>query len=172
MPCILSCFNAYARDTHLTKLTKGTVAANGLLPSVVKIINENWQPGDQSTEIAYRDSLLDFLRDTAPEGCQVEREYRHGGTTTDIFVSWKGFLSNDELFIEIKRNLEKKAAFDRLIGQLEELGPGKHKIILVLVGNTDRGLLGRLKARYSRFIDYHLFGPEMAIIVKGGDKDF
>lgn len=134
----------------MTKLTKGDVAVNGLMNTLVKRIREEWRPGEKATEIAYRDSLLKFLRDLVPEDCRVEREYRHEGTTADIYLSWKGLMFNDEIFVEMKRNLQKKAAYDRLIGQIEELKPAKHRIILVLVGETDEGLVGRLNEHYKK----------------------
>ena len=150
----------------MKKLTKTDTAISGLLPGLVRLV-ENWEPDLLKTEKEYRDSLLKFFRSTIPEDCSVEREYRHGGTTTDIFVSWKGLLFSSDVFVEIKRNLQKKAHFDRLVGQLEGLQPGKHKILLVLVGNTDEGLLSRLKTRYAEFTnEYFPAGELMAIVVK------
>lgn len=148
----------------MQKLTKGDIAVSGLLPGFVRLV-EHWDPGSLDTETAYRDSLLKFLRTAVPEDCRVEREYRHGGTTADIFISWKGLLFNSEVFVEMKRNLQKKASFDRLVGQLEGLEPGKRKILLVLVGCTDEGLLGRLKSRYARFTGGD-FDESIAIVVK------
>ncbi len=152
----------------MTKLAKADVALNGLLPRVAQLISDDWQPGKQATEIAYRNSLLKYLRDIVPEDCRVEREYRHSGTTTDIYISWKGILASDEIFIEIKRNLQKKTVFNRLVGQIEELNPGKHKIILLLTGYTDEAFLGRLKSRYKRFMVHGMLysSVTMAIIVK------
>ena len=149
----------------MNKLTKKDVAISGLLPGLVRLV-ENWEPGLLETETAYRDSMLKFFRNAVPEDCRVEREYRHGGTTTDIFISWKGLLFSSDVFVEIKRNLQKKARFDRLVGQLEGLEPGKRKILLVLVGNTDEGLLGRLKTRYAEFTSDLPAGEQMAIVVK------
>jgi len=124
----------------MKKLTKVDVAINGLLAGLVKLI-EQWEPGTLGSETEYRDSLLKFIRDSVPEDCRVEREYRHGGTTADLFISWKGLLFGGEIYIEIKRNLQKKASFDRLVGQIEGLNPNKYLIIVVLVGSTDKGLL-------------------------------
>jgi len=147
------------------KLTKEDVAFNGLLPCLVNLLR-SWNPGTLSRETAYRDSLVEFLRNAFPKDCRVEREYRHGGTTADVFISWKGLLLNGELFVEMKRNLKKKSDFDRLIGQLEELKPGKQRILLVLVGQTDEGLLGRIKSRYEKFTCDLPDGEAMAIVVK------
>lgn len=156
----------------MKKLAKGDVAVNGLLSSIVKVVEEAWKPELMATETAYRDSLLKVMREVVPEDCRVEREYRHAGTTADIYLAWKGMMFNDEIFIEMKRSLQKKAAFDRLIGQIEELQPSKHKILLILVGDTDKGLLGRLNERYNRYINgMFSSGRSMAIIVKSAPAE-
>ena len=61
-----------------------------------------------------------------------ECEYRHLGTTIDTFVQWNGILSGDQVFIELKRNLTQKAELNRLIGQIDDLQPEEHNIIVVL----------------------------------------
>lgn len=131
----------------MPKLGKAEVAMNGLLGSLGGLIGD-WKPGRLGSEIQYRDSLVSFLRASIPENCRVEREYRHGGTTADAFVSWKGVLFSAEVFIEIKVSLRKKAAYDRLVGQIEGLDPARRKILIVLVGESDDGLVGRLKDKY------------------------
>jgi hypothetical protein len=39
------------------------------------------------------------------------------------------------------------------VGQIEELKPKKNKIIVVLVGDTDPVLLGRLKERFKSYLE-------------------
>jgi hypothetical protein len=148
----------------MTKLTKVGVAANGLVANLVSLI-ETWQPGSLATELKFRDSLLHFIRENVPADCRVEREYRHSGTTTDIFVRWTGLVFLGEVFLEVKRNLNKKATLDRLVGQVESLEPDKRDIVVVLVGDTDKALLGRLKAKYAAF-ENALPERRMAIVVK------
>src|SRR6266699_5716267 len=138
---------------NMPKLGKAQVAMNGLLGSLVGLIRD-WKPGRLGAEIQYRDSLVSFLRASIPEDCRVEREYRHAGTTADAFVSWKGMLLSDEVFIEIKVNLRKKSAYDRLVGQIEGLDPARRKILIVLVGESDDGLVGRLKDKYPTDDDF------------------
>lgn len=121
----------------MSPLTKDGVAWNGLLPSLASLIGDLWQPVPQSNERAYRDALLVFLRENVPQDSRVEREYRHHGTTTDIFLHWQGHIWTDEVFIELKINLKTKPAYDRLIGQLESLKPAERRILVVLVGNTE-----------------------------------
>jgi len=145
-------------------LTKTSVAFSGLVPNLVSLI-EAWEPESLASELKFRDSLLHFIRENVPSDCQVEREYRHRGTTTDIFVRWSGLLGNSEVFLEVKRNLNKKAILDRLIGQVETLEPGKRGIVVVLVGDTDQALLGRLKSKYAAF-EVGLWEEAVAIVVK------
>src|SRR5712692_8453211 len=130
----------------MAKLTKVGVAVSGLVANLANLI-EVWEPGSLASELEFRDSLLLFIRENVPADCRVEREYRHSGTTTDIFVHWNGLLLNSEVFLEVKHNLNKKVTLDRLIGQIESLEPGKRGIVVVLVGDTDQALLGRLKAK-------------------------
>src|SRR5260370_14951595 len=117
------------------------------LEKVIKLVKE-WQPGILPTELKYRDSLTAFLR-KGLSGVRIENEYRHEGTTIDIYLKMPGFFSSTELFIELKRNLLQKAQLDRLIGQIENLKPDKHEILVVLCGESNPGLVTRLRERYS-----------------------
>jgi hypothetical protein len=130
-------------------LTKGTVAFNGLLSCLADLVEQDWRPAMQPSETKYRDHLLKFLRAKVPSDTRVEREYRHGGTTADLCVLWRGIVYDDEVFIEIKRQLQQKTACDRLVGQIESLNPRNRKVLLVLVGDCDPGLVGRLREKYA-----------------------
>lgn len=88
-----------------------------------------WQPGDLPTELKYRDSLARFFRDRLKDKATVETEYRHGGTTIDVYLKQSGFFGSSEVFIELKRNLLSKTTLDRLVGQVESLDPKKNCII-------------------------------------------
>lgn len=61
---------------------------------------------------------------------------------------WQGLMTSDEVFFEVKRNLQKKTDYDRLVGQITALDPSKRKIIVVLVGDTSKELLGRLMQQF------------------------
>jgi hypothetical protein len=63
----------------------------------------------------YRDSLTAFLRERLKDA-QIEKEYRHAGTTIDIYVKQSGFFGSSEVFVELKRNLLRKTELDRLVG--------------------------------------------------------
>ncbi|MCG7755241.1 MAG: hypothetical protein LZF63_01080 [Nitrosomonas sp.] len=145
----------------MRKIEKLSVTWSGLLPVIAKSLEE-WRPPKQKSEIAYRDNLLFYMREILPEDANIEKEFRHRGTTMDLWLGWKGMIANDELAFELKINLKKKSDFDRLIGQIEGLDPRKNKTVVVLIGNTDPTLLFRLKEKYRNEIEGNF--PTMAII--------
>jgi len=114
--------------------------------SVLKLAKQ-WQPQALPTELKYRDSLIAHLREQLREA-KIEPEYRHLGTTTDIYVKQPGLFGSSEVFVELKRNLLQKTQYDRLVGQIESLEPKKNPIIVVLCGETNPALLTRLMERY------------------------
>jgi len=134
------------------------------LDTVVNLIHE-WKPEWLPKELKYRDSLASFFRERLPRAI-VEKEYRHSGTTSDLYVECSGFLRTTEVFIELKRDLLQKNQLDRLIGQLESLNPRKHRIIVVLCGETKPELLTRLRLHYASHADEHFGSQTMAIVVK------
>ena len=134
------------------------------LDTVVNLIHQ-WQPDRLPKELKYRDSLAEFLRKRLPQAI-VEKEYRHSGTTSDLYVECTGFLRSTEVFIELKRNLLQKNQLDRLIGQLESLKPSKHRIIVVLCGETKPELLTRLRLHYAALAEDYFGLKTMAIVVK------
>jgi hypothetical protein len=134
------------------------------LDTVVNLIHL-WQPDRFPKELKYRDSLANFLRERLPRAI-VEKEYRHSGTTSDLYVECNGFLRTSEVFIELKRDLLQKNQLDRLIGQLESLKPSKHRIIVVLCGETKPELLTRLRLQYASLAEDYFGLKTMAIVVK------
>ena len=134
------------------------------LDTVVNLIHQ-WQPDCLPKELKYRDSLAAFLCERLPQAV-VEKEYRHSGTTSDLYVECAGFLRSSEVFIELKRNLLQKNQLDRLIGQLESLKPSKHRIIVVLCGETKPELLTRLRLHYAALAEDYFGLKTMAIVVK------
>lgn len=139
----------------MPQLDKLSVGWHGLLPSLTKFV-EQWQPPTLKGEVKYRDHLLNALRAAVPEGTKLEKEYRHRGTTIDVWLRWPGIFSCDEVAFELKVNLTRKTDFDRLVGQLEGMEPAKYKTIVVLIGETDSSLLGRLKDRYAKYFENEL----------------
>lgn len=150
----------------MAKIEKVDVSWNGLLPVIAKLIGE-WKPPKFSTEANYRDDLFKFLREHVPDDAKVEKEFRHRGTTMDLWLGWKGVIDNDELAFELKVNLKKKTDYDRLVGQIEGLDPKNFKTIVVLIGKTDEILLGRLKHKYAELLSsaYMFEAPQQMAII-------
>jgi hypothetical protein len=133
--------------------------------SVRKLIAE-WKPTQLANELRYRNSLAALLRDRLPKA-KIEMEYRHNGTTTDIYVKEPGLFGSTEVFVELKRNLLQKSQLDRLVGQTESLQPGKNAILIVLCGGTNPALVTRFKEKYGIAGNAVGFGPGMGVVVKG-----
>src|SRR5262249_28316923 len=135
--------------------------------TVVKLAKD-WGPGELATELKYRDSLAAFLRERL-KNAKIETEYRHCGTTADVYVKEQGFFGSSEVFIEIKRNLQHKAALDRLVGQIQGLQPKQNKIIVLLCGETNPALVTRFEEVFATellvFVEYN-----MALVVKQSAK--
>ncbi len=134
---------------------------------VLELIREKWQPQSLQTELKFRDSLAETLRKHLRDST-IEKEYRHHGTTIDIYVRQRGFFGSSEVFVELKRKFVQKTQLDRLIGQVESLQPGSNKIIVVFCDQTNEALVDRFKEKYD--ID----GPlnwNMAVVVKKCDEE-
>jgi hypothetical protein len=129
--------------------------------NVLKLIKE-WQPEAQPSEIKYRDALTVVLRERLKEA-KVEKEYRHAGTTIDIYVKQSGFWGDSEVFVELKRNLLQKTQLDRLVGQVESLQPRRNALIVVLCGDTNPALETRFREKYKLTND--LFAPATFTLV-------
>jgi len=135
------------------------------LETVLKIVGE-WQPDSLPTELRYRDSLTALIRERLKDA-KVETEYRHSGTTIDIYVKQQGFLVASEVFVELKRNLLQKAQLDRLVGQLHGLQPNRNKIVVVLCGETNPALVTRFKELFpSAFAEVIWDERMMTLVVK------
>ena len=106
-----------------------------------------WNPQPSRSELGYRDSLIAYLREQMRD-VRIEPEYRHMGTTTDIYVKQAGLFAGSDVFVELKRNLRTKAECDRLVGQIESLQPKSHAILVVLCGASDPKMAERLRAKY------------------------
>lgn len=139
----------------MTPLTRVGVAWEGLFSAIDRVTLNEWNPGPLKSEKQFRDSLLAQLRLGAPPAplCRIEKEYRDGGTTADIYMKWQGLVFSAEIYIELKLNLTRKTDFDRLVGQIHGLEPAKRKIVVVLCGETDPALLGRLKELFTDHLD-------------------
>lgn len=145
----------------MSKVTKAGISWNGLLASLTSCVND-WKPSAQSKEVAYSRLLGEYLRESLPDDAQVEREYRHAGETLDVYVRCSGLLKNDEVFIEVKRRLVRKPELNRLVGQISALNPVKNKVLVVLIGECDRELVGRLRHQFREQMESNI-GPVVVI---------
>lgn len=137
----------------MTRLNKAVIGFKGLVDSISVLIQE-WHPPVLRTEIEYSNTLARYLRERLPEDARIEREYRHEGTTCDLGLCYKGMLSEDLVLFEVKRNLQKKSDYDRLVGQVEGLKPKKNGVMVILVGETDPALLGRLREQFKSYQEW------------------
>ncbi len=150
----------------MKKVSKAAVAYSGLNDPLLDVLKD-WRPPSLRTELEYRDALFKYLREVLPEDSRVEKEYRHSGTTSDLYLRWKGLLGGTtEVFFELKRNLKKKTELDRLVGQIAGLDPGRHTIFVVLTGDLDPSLVARLKERYADFLERRFMGGASMVLIE------
>jgi hypothetical protein len=69
----------------LKKISKAEVAYSGLNYALLRLLRD-WQPPPLKTELEYRNALFEYLREALPEDARVEKEYRHSGTTSDLYL--------------------------------------------------------------------------------------
>jgi hypothetical protein len=131
----------------MPQVSKVAVGWSGLLDNLAECVKA-WHPPPLNREIDYSRALASYLRESLPSDSHVETEYRHIGQTIDVYVRYSGFFSDDEALIEVKLRLNQKPEFDRRVGQVIGLEPGKHKILVVLMGDADVELVGRLRQRF------------------------
>lgn len=161
----LAVFPNLLSGVSMAKLSKAAIGFSGLVDSISALLKE-WHPASMKTETDYSKALADYLRLSLPEDARVEREYRHEGTTCDICIRYKGLLwGSDLVLFEVKRSLRKKSDYDRLVGQIEGLKPKKNNVIVVLVGDTDPALLGRLREQCKPYLDDLVADDRFRIIV-------
>jgi hypothetical protein len=150
----------------MKKISRVDVAYAGLMKPVLGVI-EGWGPPALKTEHEYRDSLFKHLRAALPEDAKIEPEYRHEGTTFDLYISTMAVLGNKEVFIELKHNLTKKAAYDRLVGQIHGFKPERNELIVILIGEVDPKLVTRLKDEFREFVEGGTpWNPQHIVIVQ------
>ncbi len=100
----------------------------GLVTSAVR----EWEPNSCASEREFEDSLFEHLGARLP-GLRVARQYGHGQSRVDIGIE-------DQVFIELKHNLDSRGAYQRLIGQLMDYKRWCPQLVIVLTGATDRNL--------------------------------
>ena len=153
-------------ERQVEKVSKAAMQFAGLNDALLRLLRD-WRPLPRKRELEYRNALFEYLREALPEECRIEKEYRHSGTTSDLYLRWKGALGvTTGVFFELKRNLKRKGEFNRFVGQIEEINPRRNIVIVVLIGELDASLVARLKEQYDEFLRLYIHRrtPQMAII--------
>lgn len=111
--------------------------------TVADLVKE-WKPRDCRTEAHFEKSLYDFLMDNS-KGIDVVRQYGKGRARVDIAV-------DDQVFIEVKLNLDTTDKYHKLVGQIESyLKKGLDNLIVVLCGSSDKGLVHDLNSHIANY---------------------
>ena len=151
-----------------------------LFDDVLQAIND-WNPkAEYSTENKYRDDLLAFLRKSLdPSGSSVYYSpiwgfdsLRHHFIKKEAGRSLADIGIDDEIGIELKRNLKRKSQINRLVGQVVDYLSGYSYVIIVLCGHTDQEAVNVLKHNLRRIVNSSssLFGQEKLIRIVSKDR--
>jgi hypothetical protein len=125
------------------KVSYAELWIDGLTDCVVSAINE-WDPLPANCEADCQRQLAAYLRECFPDA-RVEREFKHLGQIVDLYVR-QSILFSHEVFIELKFDLLKdQNEANRLQGQIANLEPNRHEVIVLLCGETKPEFLARLK---------------------------
>jgi hypothetical protein len=102
---------------------------------VVSLI-QKWQPRGCKTEKDYERSLYEHLHENLDD-LQVTKQFAFGRAHADICVA-------DKVIVEIKKDLNTTAKYQRLVGQLAEYKRWHGRIVVLLIGDTDKSLRKQL----------------------------
>lgn len=153
--------NGVTISSDATKVTtKVEIVQNGIVPSIAALLRD-WHPLSLKNEPAYSNALANHLRAVLPQGAHIERERPHEGAPRDIRIAY----DDDEVFLEVKYQLQKNTELDRLVGQIEGLKPRKNKIIIALIGDTKQKLLGKLNEQFHSYLSNQRVGEERFMVV-------
>lgn len=116
-----------------------------------------WRPIDCQTEKDYEESLYGHLRSCLP-GIVITPRYAFGRARTDLAI-------DNEVAIEIKKDLKDTSEFQRLLGQILQFNEWKGYSVVLLVGFTDPNLLDELRKHASK-IPGPFINPKVVIVEK------
>jgi hypothetical protein len=101
-----------------------------------------WTPCWYATEKEYEDALYRHLNASFDD--KFERQYWHGKTRADIYVEFK---DGAKVAVELKRDLQDRGDYHRLIGQLwEYVTEWKVEALVILCGENDPALVKNVEA--------------------------
>jgi len=129
---------------------------------VLRIVKE-WTPKKEyRKESGYRDDLIAHIRKELKRGGFLGVPERHrirkesGRHLADIGI-------DENIGIELKRNLTGQSSLDRLIGQIRRFMRSYSYIIVVLCGKTSEGILDDLRHEFSQYSGAGLLQPQTLI---------
>jgi hypothetical protein len=142
---------------------------------------KDWNPkAEYSTERQYRDDLLAFLREhlNSSGSGEVSSAIWGFGYPGHHFIKKEAGRSladigiDDEIGIELKRNLRRKSQVNRLIGQVVDYLGGYSYVIIVLCGSADQETVDGLKHNLRRIVrsSSSLFGQEKFVRIVSKDR--
>jgi hypothetical protein len=154
--------------------------AGSLFDDVLQTIKD-WTPkAEYSNERKYRDDLLAFLRKSLNySGSDVVSSRiwgfdssRHHFIKKEAGRSLADIGIDDEIGIELKRNLKRKSQINRLVGQIVDYLSGYSYVIIVLCGHAEQDSVDVLKHNLRRIVksSSSLFGQEKIIRIVSKDK--
>ncbi len=136
----------------------------GVITGVIESL-KGWEPVGCKRELDYHISLEAKLRAKFPDA-HIEREYRHNGTTADLMFMRSALLGKVALLIEVKRDLVKKAEYDRLVGQVMAISPASYNVMVILCGKTDEKYVSRFLETFKEYMNddpMNLFGRQRTL---------
>ncbi len=101
----------------------------GYIENLVK----EWKPRACDTEKEFEKSLHDYLEKKLGAG-KITKQHGEGRKRVDLAVQ-------EEVFIELKKDLKTTAQLDRLIGQIQSYSETLPNVIVVLCGEVDNNLI-------------------------------
>lgn len=104
----------------------------------VATIIKQWNPGECTTEKEFEKSLVKELQEKL-KGKKIITQYGSGKQKVDIVVQ-------DELPIEIKKDITSNAVLQRLLGQIEQYLVNWKYLLLVVCGDISPDYLVMLEA--------------------------
>ncbi len=130
-----------------------------LFDDVIQTISD-WNPkANYSTENKYRDDLLEFLRENLNSGSSAFSSaiwgLNHSGNHLIKKEAGRSLVDigiDDEIGIELKRNLKRKSQINRLVGQVVDYLGGYLHVIIVLCGLTEPEAVDALKHNLTRIV--------------------
>ncbi len=130
--------------------------AYGTVATIIK----QWQPSDCTTERDFEKSLVRELQ-AKLKGKKVISQYGSGKQKVDIVVQ-------DEVPIEIKKDIKSNAVLQRLIGQIEQYLVNWKYLVLVICGEITSDYLAMLEDYAKTKTDF-MGDNRLYIVVKSND---